>query len=114
MRAGPRPPAPRPNGFSVCERDRTRPMLGVALFALVRVPRTGPRGQDQEQAGVARRGHLMALLGHPVRHGADAGGLALAVLGQLDLAIDDDQIRVLVDLVLLELLAGRQVDRDSA
>src|SRR5205085_11341721 len=32
----------------------------------------------------------------------------------LDLAVGDDQVGVLVDLVLLELLTGRQVDRDDA
>src|SRR3954471_2627436 len=111
MRAGPRPTEPRSGESCVCERGPTPPMLGGAV---VRMTRPWPRRQDEQEARVARRANLVALLGDPVRHGSDAGSPALPALGQLDLTVDDDQIRVLMDLVLLQLLAGGQVDRDRA
>src|SRR5215212_9188315 len=89
-------------------------MLGVPFLALARVPGTGPRSEEEQQPRVAGRRHLVALLGHPVRNGPDTRRLAAATLRQLDLALDDHQIRVLVDLVLLELLAGGQTDRDRS
>src|SRR5215212_6120775 len=84
-------------------------MLGAALSAPARVPRARPRSQDQDQAGVTRRPDLVALLRIPVRDGARAGGLGIAAPGQLDLAVGDDQVRVLV-----EFLARGEVDGDDA
>src|SRR4051794_13146240 len=103
MPAAPPPTGPRSGEFCVCARDPTRPMLGVALFALVGMPRTGPRSQDQNQPGIAGRTHFMALMGVEVGHRPDAGSLGFATLLQLDLPVDHDQVRVLVDLVFLEL-----------
>src|SRR3954463_15228187 len=114
MRAAPLPTGPRSGEFCVCARDPTRPMLGVALLALVGMPRTGPGSQDQDEARIAGRTHFMPLMGVEVRHRPDAGSLGFATLLQLDLPVDYDQVRVLVDLVLLELLPGRQVERDRA
>src|SRR4051794_10462180 len=114
MRAAPPPRGPRSGEFCVCARDPTRPMLGVALFALVGMPRTRPGSQDQDEARIAGRPHFVALLRVEVGHGSDPRGLGFATLLQLDLPVDYDQVRVLVDLVLLELLAGRQVERDRA
>src|SRR4051812_43858024 len=88
-------------------------MLGAALFAPARVPQARPRSQDQDQAGVARRPDLVTLLRIPVRDRARAGRLGIAAPRQLDLTVGHDQVRVLVDLVLLELLARGQVDGDD-
>src|SRR4051812_11641521 len=82
------------------------------LVALARMARTRPGSEDQQQARVALRRHLVALLRDPVRHRADARRPAFAVLAQLDLAIYDDQVGVLMDLVLLQLLARRELDRN--
>src|SRR3954447_10985726 len=86
--------------------------LPVALVALARMPRTGPRSQDQQQARVAFRRYFVTLLRDPVGQCPGARRLALAVLAQLDLAIDHDQVGVLMDLVLLQLLARRELDRN--
>src|SRR5436189_50154 len=72
------------------------------------------RTGSQRPSPLAGRSRLVALLGLPVAHRPAARRVALPALLQLDLAVDDDQIGVLMDLVLLELLAGRQKDRDRA
>jgi hypothetical protein len=51
----------------------------------------------------------MTFLGDPVGHESGASALAFT---ELDLAVDHDQIGVLMDLVLLELFARREIDRD--
>src|SRR4051794_1243342 len=89
-------------------------MLGVALFAVARVPRPGPRREHQQQAGIAGRPDLVTLLGNPVRDGPDPCGLGVAALLELYLSVDHYEVGVLMDLVLLELLAGGQKDRDRA
>src|SRR6478672_8646660 len=75
--------------------------LAVALFAVARMPGSRPGRQHEQQAGVAQGLDLVPLLRRPVRHRAHGCGLALALLTQLDLAVDHDQVGVLVDLVLL-------------
>jgi hypothetical protein len=49
---------------------------------------------------VAQRGHCPALVGLEVRAKTGAIGRAAAVLGDLDLAVGDEQVRALVDVVL--------------
>src|SRR3954451_9971584 len=75
----------------------------------------GPRRQHEKYPCVAACTHLVALAGVEPRHQAGAArhGVAVAV-ADLDLARDDDEVRALVHLVILELLAGREVERDRA
>src|SRR3954451_3365057 len=75
------------------------------------MPGPRPGREDQKQARIAAGRDLMAFLRDPVSHESRAAALALT---ELDLAVDHDQIRMLMDLVLLELLAGGQEDRDGA
>src|SRR5215210_4552595 len=87
----------------------TRWMLALAWMPLAR-----PRGEHQEDARVARRAQLVGLLRVEVGHEATAAGHGAAVLLDLDLTAHHDHPGTLVDLVLLEPLASRQVDRDHA
>src|SRR5215207_29692 len=84
------------------------------MLALARVPLAGPGRQEQYDARVARGAHLVALVGVEVRDEPGAAGDRRPVLLELDLAARDDHPGALVDLVLLKLLAGRQVDGDHA
>ena len=77
-----------------------------------RVPLARPRREHQQQPRVALRAHLVALLGVEHRDEARASADAAAVRVDLDLAVDHDEVRALVHLVVLEALAGGQVDRD--
>src|SRR6266576_2743206 len=88
----------------------------LAIRAWLRgMPLPRPRAQEQEQRGAAaRRAHLAPLVGREVRHEPGAARLALAAVVDLDLAVGDDQVRALVGLVLLQLLAVGQVDHDQA
>ena len=80
------------------------------------MPGARPRGQKQQEAGVAARIDAMALGVLELDQGADpAGGdLPRVERRDLDLAGDDDQPGALVDLVVVEALARRQVDEDRA
>ena len=83
----------------------------VLRAALARVAFAGPGSQHQQQPRVAGGAHLVALACLEVRHEARrrrSGPGALPAAADLDLAVDDDQIGALVDLVLLELLGRRE------
>src|SRR3954470_8906632 len=73
------------------------------------MPGAWPGREDQKQASVARGRDLMAFLRDPVGHEPGTSALTFT---QLNVAVDHDEIGVLVDLVLLELLAGGQMDGD--
>src|SRR5215217_178596 len=79
------------------------------------MPRTGPGREHEQQPRVAAGAHLVALAGveHRQQPGAAGHGVRLA-LRDLDLALDDDEMGALVHLVILQLLTGRQVQRDRA
>src|SRR5918997_4249420 len=84
------------------------------MLAPAGMPLARPGREEQEEARVARGAHLMALLGIEVRHEAGAARDRGATLLDLDLARGHHDPRALVHLVLLELLARRQVDGDHA
>src|SRR3954452_9677539 len=75
----------------------------------------GPGREHEQYPRVAAGTHLVALA--RVEHGEQARpaghGVAVA-LRDLDLARDDDEVGALVHLVVLELLTGREVERDRA
>src|SRR5687767_8656211 len=79
------------------------------MLALAGVPLARPGRQEQQQAGVARGAHLVPLLRVEVGHEAGPARLRGAALLDLDLARCHHDPRALVHLVLLELLARRQV-----
>ena len=83
------------------------------MLALARVPLARPGGEEKDQPGVACRAHLMRLLGVEVRDEAAAAGHRPSVLLELHVAARHDHPGPLVDLVLLQALAGREVDRDN-
>src|SRR4051812_29776290 len=94
---------------------------GIRLLLLVRrgsvVPRAGvalagPWREDEEQARVTRGAHLVALVRVEDRERPGAGRGSLPVAVDLDLAVDDDQVRTLMDLVVLQGVARRKRDRD--
>ena len=88
---------------------------GANSHALARVALAGPRGEDQQQACVLGGADLAALVGVELGEQAAAAADRLAArLAELDRAVDDDQPGPLVDLVLVELLAGGELDRDRA
>jgi hypothetical protein len=72
-----------------------------------------PRRQDEKQSRVAARAHFVALGriedGQQTRAAADRR----FALGDLDLAVDDDEVGTLVDLMVPKRLAGRQVQDDG-
>src|SRR3954447_18251799 len=79
------------------------------------MPGPGPGREHKQYPRVAARTHLVALARVEDGKQARAAGHAVAVaLRDLDLARDDDEVGALVHLVVLELLAGRQVERDRA
>src|SRR5215210_511159 len=84
----------------------------VRMLALAGMPLARPRGEEQQDARVARGAHLVALLGVEVRHESRAARDRRAALLDLDLATGHEDPSALVHLVLLELLARRQVDGD--
>src|SRR4051812_45792463 len=100
MPAGPRPTGPRSDGFCVCAPGPTRSMLGVVLFALAGVPGTGPGSEEQKQARIGCCPDFMALLRVEVSDCSGARRLGRPTLFELDFAVDDDKVGVLVDLVL--------------
>src|SRR3954452_7031711 len=83
------------------------------MLALAGMPLARPWRQEQEQARVGLGAHLVALVGLEVSHEAGTTGDRLAVLLDLDLAARHHHPGALVHLVLLELFAGGQVDRDD-
>src|SRR4051794_5961863 len=86
----------------------------ASSVARARVPVARPRGKHEEQARVRTGAHLVALCGVEHREQAGPAGQRAPVVRDLDLAVDDDEIGALVDLMVLELLAGGQLDRDRA
>src|SRR5215218_6939039 len=79
------------------------------------VPVARPRGEHEQQPRVAPSAHLVALAGGEDREEPRPAGHAVAAPARdLDLAVDDHEVGALVDLMVLELLAGRQMQRDGA
>src|SRR5215210_1404491 len=79
------------------------------------MPGARPRREQEEEPRVAASADLVALVG--IEDGQQPGppGDALTVVAlDLDLAVDHDQVGALVDLMVLQLLAGRQVQGDRA
>jgi len=72
----------------------------------------GPGCEEQEQAGVAHRSYLVALVRVEDRQHSGTAALGLAVGLELDLAVDDHQPCPLVDLVVCEALPLRELDGD--
>src|SRR4051794_7100613 len=94
-------------------RERSR-VTGVALRVEVLVAALArPRRQEEQQPRVGFRAHLVALVRIEVREEPRPRARRRAVLGDLDLAVVDVQPGVLVDLVVLEHLARREVDGDG-
>ena len=90
-------PTRRPGSL---ERGRARPASGA--------PR--PRGEHEHEPGVAARAHRRGARWLERREETDATGHAAAILRDLDLAVDDEQVGALVDLMFLWLLAaGRRM-----
>jgi hypothetical protein len=58
-----------------------------------------PRGEHEHEPRVAQRAHRPALVGLEGREQTDATGHAAAILRDLDLAVDDEQVGALVDLM---------------
>src|SRR2546421_1876554 len=87
---------------------------GKRSVAMARVALAGPGREQEQQPGVARHPHLVALGRVVYGERAGAGALGAAVLHQLDLAVDDHQPRALVNLVLAQRLAGRELDDDRS
>src|SRR5215217_5142844 len=79
------------------------------------MPGAGPGREHEQHPRVAAGTHLVALAG--VEDGEQTGpaghGVAVA-LRDLHLARDHDEVGALVHLMILELLAGREVERDRA
>jgi hypothetical protein len=73
-----------------------------------------PRSEDEHNSGVADGAHRPPLVRSEVGEQTRTAALSAAVLGDLDLASDNHEVRALVHLVLLELLAGRQLDRNRS
>src|SRR5436190_6228218 len=77
------------------------------------MPLPWPGREQEQEPGVVPCAYLAALV--RVERGEEAraarGGVTAGVL-DLDRAVDDDEPRPLVDLMLLEPLAGGQVDHD--
>src|SRR3954470_5929526 len=79
------------------------------------MPGPGPGREHEQHPRVAVGTHLVALARVEDGEQARAAGHGVAVaLRDLDLARDDDEVGALVDLMVLELLAGRVVERDRA
>src|SRR5947209_4078124 len=78
------------------------------------MPDARPGREQQEQPRVAARADRVALAGVEVGDQPGAALFSAADGGDLGLAGDDDDVGALVYLVLLELLARRQVDHDRA
>src|SRR4051794_30517463 len=75
----------------------------------------GPRREHQQQPRIARGAHLVALAG--IEDGEEPGPARDRVARparHLDLAVDDDEMRALVDLMVAEQLAGGNGQRDGA
>jgi hypothetical protein len=90
------------------------PRRGASGVARAGMPVAGPRREHEQQPRVAAGADLVALAGVEDREEARTAGHGLAAARDLDLAVDDEQVGALVDLVVLELLARRQVQRDGA
>src|SRR3954469_11788818 len=75
----------------------------------------GPGREHEQYPRVAAGTHLVALARVEDGEEARPAGHGVAVaLRDLDLARDDDEVGALVHLVVLELLAGGEVERDRA
>ena len=73
-----------------------------------------PRGQDEQQPRIAARPDLVALAGIEDRQQARPTGDRVVARDDVDLAVDDDQVGALVDLMVLERFARGEVQDDRA
>jgi hypothetical protein len=73
-----------------------------------------PRREHKYDPGVADGTHRASLVRGEVGEQPSAAALSATVLGDLDLATNHDEVRALVHLMLLEFLAGRQLDRNRS
>src|SRR5437764_9953808 len=90
-------------------------IIAAGVLTLARVPLARPGTEEQQQPGAVARGPDPATLVRlEVGHEAGAALGRVAAVVDLDLAIGHHQVGALVRLMLLELLAGRQVDGDHA
>src|SRR5437868_5185145 len=71
-----------------------------------------PRRKHKHHPGVGQGADRAALVGLEVRQEPGPSGHGLGILGYLDLAVGDKQVRPLVNLVLLELLPRGQSNGD--
>jgi hypothetical protein len=81
---------------------------------LARVPRAGPRSQAQDELALADRAHFVALGGVEVDEARRRERPLAGSSADQQLAAQDEDERVLVDLVLLQALALGQQQRDHA
>jgi len=86
----------------------------VRMLALRGVPLARPGRQQQQQARVANRAHLVTFFGVEVGDEARPARDRRAVPVELDLPARHDHPGALMDLVVLELVARREVDGDDA
>ena len=113
-------------GRRIAERRKTRFHDGGSTLRGARVPLpeperfvaavvalAGPRGEDKQDARARRAGHGAALVGLESEQGALAGVEALDTRFDANVALDDDEKRGLLDLVVAELLAGVDSDEDG-
>ena len=75
-------------------------------------PGHGARTSSSRASDVARTSWRSA--GAKIVKKPGPGGHGALVVADLDLALDDDEVGALVDLVVLELIAGGQIDDDRA
>jgi len=75
---------------------------------------TQRRGRDSNPRRTEPPEPVFETGGLEVREEPGAAGHAAAALRDLDLAVCDEQVCALVDLMLSQLLAGRQADGDRA
>src|SRR3954447_18086448 len=73
-----------------------------------------PWRQHEQQPRIRGGAHLVPLMRVEDSGESRAAAYGLSSVLDLDVAVDDDQIRPFVDLVLLQLLARGQVDRDRS
>src|SRR6185312_3866895 len=99
-----------PTEVSVLGASAAAAAAGGSGVARARVPVAGPRSEHEQQPRVGLGPHLMALAGveHREEPGAGPDGVAVAAT-DVDLALDDHEMGALVDLVVLEQLARRQI-----
>src|SRR4051812_21173618 len=77
-------------------------IIAAVLLALTRMALARPRRENQNQTGIADGPDLAPLVRLKVRQEPGGAGLGLAAMIHLDLPVGDEEIRALVNLVVLE------------